>query len=393
MIIRARPKYLLEEDFIAIDKTGKESISQQECYFNRGSSALKFVLENLVSFLEKDITVCMQSLNCQTVLEAALEVPGVNVFLSDIKTNDFSISLSFLEDNYDKIDILFLLHYQGLINTEYDEIIEFCKENKIIVIEDLAHVLEGSHTLKGDFGIYSYAFDKPLTSFSGGKVEINFKSNEFINSFLDNYNSIQFENKSSVEKDIKLLKYFMRISKEGEFKSNLDNRAFVNILIGRFSKESITKLLNNNLLYFIFRVLFKFKSKISKPKSINEYEVLRLDYKKISLIKMQYERSLHTRSDLLKLQNEIINKLIKSNVVSEINTKCFWNRISFIPKNNKLLSKEVQHGNFNWPTPLHVMYSELPNVKTLESYPNTSFVSKNIVNFPCWSEKALDYLS
>ena len=393
MIIRARPKYLLEEDISTIRGADKKNIKYQGFYFNRGSSALKFVLENLVNHLRKDITVCMQSLNCQTVLEAALEVSGVSILLSDIKVDDFSISLEFLEENYNNIDVLFLLHYQGLINTEYDEIVRFCKDKKIIVIEDLAHILESSHDLKGDFGIYSYSFDKPLTSFSGGKVELNYKSSDFYNCFVDEYKKLPFESKRTLEKDIKLLKYYMHISKENIFKNNLDNRAIVSFFINYFSVTSVVSLFNNSSVFFIFRAFFKFKNNFLKTRSSNEYEILRLSYEKIELINIQHERSLHMRASLLLLQGEIIEKLIKKEVVSEIKTGFFWNRISFIPKDVELLPNEVQHGNFNWPTPLHIMYSDLPNVKLLSDYSNTSFVSKNIVNFPCWSDKALEYLA
>ncbi|MBF4353639.1 hypothetical protein, partial [Vibrio anguillarum] len=66
MIIRARPKYLLEEDICTIEDISiikdadKKDIEDQGFYFNRGSSALKFVLENVVNYLKKDITVCIQ---------------------------------------------------------------------------------------------------------------------------------------------------------------------------------------------------------------------------------------------------------------------------------------------------------------------------------------------
>lgn len=391
MIIRARPKYLLEEDFSSLDKVDNASSQQKGYYFNRGSSALKFVLDNLVSYFKKDITVCMQSLNCKTVLEAALEVQGVSVLLSDIKISDFSISLSFLEDNCDDIDVLFLLHYQGLINSEYDQIIKLCKQNEIVVIEDLAHVLEFSHDFKGDFGIYSYAFDKPLTSFSGGRVELNYNKTDFVRLFSSKYNDLDYENKRAVDKDIKTLEYFMYISNEDVFKSRLENRNFVNILVGRFSKEKIASFLGNDFFYFFFRLLFKIKNFFSNP-GVNNYDVFRLSDKKIALINMQYERSLCMRSDFLNLQKEIIKKLIEKNISHEIKIDCFWNRISFIPKNSSSLSKEIQFGNFNWPTPLHTVYGGLPNVKVLDDYTNTLFVNDNIINFPCWSSKALFYL-
>ncbi|MBF4317186.1 DegT/DnrJ/EryC1/StrS aminotransferase family protein, partial [Vibrio anguillarum] len=309
------------------------------------------------------------------------------------KVDDFSIPLNFLEENHNNIDILFLLHYQGLVNSEYDEIISFCKENKIIVIEDLAHVLESSYDLKGDFGIYSYAFDKPLTSFSGGKVELNYNNSDFYDCFVEEYGKLPFESEKNVENDIKLLKYFMHASRENVFKPNLDNRDFVNALVNTFSENNIVTLLGNNLSYFVFRLIFKIKNKFLNAGLDSPYEVLRLNYKKIALINIQYERSMQKREDLLILQKNIIERLVGNDVVAEIKTDFLWNRISFIPKDVERLPNEVQYGNFNWPTPLHIMYSDLPNVSLSGDYPNTSFVSKSVVNFPCWSEKILHYLA
>src|SRR5690606_26546206 len=61
---------------------------------------------------------------------------------------------------------------QGLQNSELVEIVEFCKGRGIVVIEDLAHCCDVDWRLAGDFGIFSYAFDKPLSSWRGGALKI-----------------------------------------------------------------------------------------------------------------------------------------------------------------------------------------------------------------------------
>ena len=203
LIRRARPKYITSDmlkDIIKIDT--KEN---QELYFNRGSSALKFLLQSLVNHHNKKLTLCLQAFNCDTVLEAALEVDNLEILLSDVKLEDYSISFDFIQENYQKIDILLLLHYQGMYNKEYESIIKFCKLHNIIVIEDLAHIVEKENQIKGNYGIYSYSFDKPFTCMYGGKiVAVNQNSSEYT-CIINQYNNIEYESFVDNQKDLYLL--------------------------------------------------------------------------------------------------------------------------------------------------------------------------------------------
>jgi methyl-accepting chemotaxis protein len=69
--------------------------------------------------------------------------------------NDFTIDLEFLRKNSKNIDILILVNYYGktLIN---NEIYQFCKINKIWLVEDNTHVfLPKKKEFNGDFQLYS----------------------------------------------------------------------------------------------------------------------------------------------------------------------------------------------------------------------------------------------
>lgn len=384
MIRRSRPKYLLASD---IDKSKKiQTKLNEEIYLDRGSSALKFLLKCLVKFYQKDFTVCMQSFNCHTVLDGALEVENIKVLLSDVKLEDYSVSLEFIKENTEKIDVLFLLHYQGKINNEYDEIIKYCSQNNIIVIEDLAHINENNFELKGDYGIYSYSFDKPYTCMSGGKIIFKNEDAEISRFVLKEYYLLKYEDDKKSYQDIKLLEYFLNYSSVEYYNSRIDNSIAVEKLLKFCSPKTTYNILNNKFLSFGLKVLFKIYFKIFKNNSKENYPVLRINDMKINLIKQQSNRYFEKSKEYEKLQNEIIEKL-KNLLKIEIDKKSEWNRVSFLDINKNLILQNIEKGNFNWSAPLNKLYEINSKVILIDNYKNTEYLSKNIVNFPSWTDE------
>ncbi len=204
MIIRARPKFL---EGIDICDIGKNKIMSDMLYFNSGRAALKFYLQYLNSKENKKIKIAMQAFNCSVVLDAAIE-SDCEIFLLDIKLNDFSVSLDDVNKLFKQkeINVLLLTHYQGIPNTEYKEIIDVCKINGVIVIEDLSHgwfsKINGYKigTL-GDVCIYSYSFDKPFTSLYGGAL----RTKKYDVCLHENYKQIGTETNEEAMLDIKIL--------------------------------------------------------------------------------------------------------------------------------------------------------------------------------------------
>ena len=355
MIRRARPKYLLVSD---IDKSKKvQTKLNEEIYLDRGSSALKFLLKCLVKFYKKEFTVCMQSFNCHTVLDSALEVENIKVFLSDVKLEDYSISLESIKDNAEKIDIVFLLHYQGKINNEYDQIIKYCSENNIIVIEDLAHINESNFTIKGDYGIYSYSFDKPYTCMSGGKIIFKNEDDKILKFILNEYYLLEYEDNKKSYLDIKILKYFLNYSSVEHYNSRVDNLIAAEKLLKFCSPKTTYNILNNKFLSLGLKILFKIYFKVFKNNSIENYPILRINDMKIYLIKQQSNRYFEKSKEYEKLQNEIIVKLENLLKVA-IDKKSEWNRISFIGINKNLKLQNIEKGNFNWSVPLNKLYEK-----------------------------------
>ena len=387
MIRRSRPKYLLYED-IKESKKIKTKINV-DFYLDRGCSALKFLLKSLVDFHNKRMIVCMQSFNCNTVLEASLEVENIKVLLSDVKLEDFSISLKFIEENKEKIDILFLLHYQGKINKEYNEIINFCYKNNIIVIEDLAHVPESNHVLRGDYGIYSYSFDKPFTCHSGGKIIVKNKKTTIFKFIQEKYIALDYENYDKSNYDIKLLDYLFTFSSISHFFNDIDNMIIVEKLLRIFSITITYRILNNKILRLSLKVIFKIYFKFFKNYKNKQYPVLRLLDAKIYLLEKQSNRFLNEFEKNINLQGKIIDKL-ESILIQKIDKKTEWNRLSFIDVDKKIKFKNIEYNNFNWSIPLDVLYAKNNRVLLSGNYVNTLYLSKNIINFPIWTDKIID---
>ncbi len=386
MIRRARPKYL-ENNYI--DKIiNLQTKKNEDFYFDRGSSAFRFLLESLQFFYDKNLTVCIQSFNCNTVLDAALNVNNIKVILSDVKLSDFSISLDFIKENAKKIDILFLLHYQGKINIEYEEIIDFCRINKIIVIEDLAHIAENSFAFKGDYGIYSYSFDKPFTCFSGGKIVFNNTQNRFLDMFEERYKKLEYENIKKTKLDLQLLKYFNNYSTTELYMQRADNQQIIKVLLNFLPMNFLYRLLKNNFFGLSIKVFFRILFKLF-PKIIQEnYVPQRIMDNKINLIEKQKERYLNLNNEYEQIQESIINKLnSKYNFNIDKNTN--WNRLSFLDENKRIKFKNIEYGNFNWSSPLNKTYKDNKKVEFIENYDNTNFLSEHIINFPIWSEEII----
>jgi dTDP-4-amino-4,6-dideoxygalactose transaminase len=71
---------------------------------------------------------------------------------------------------------LLLIHYFGFPTNDFDIVIDLCRKNDVLVIEDCAHVLNGSYEGKklGEIGDFSfYSIHKSIATFDGGIVKIN----------------------------------------------------------------------------------------------------------------------------------------------------------------------------------------------------------------------------
>ena len=397
MIIASKPKYIEEKKIDIYLK--KYSNYQQlpknnELYFNYGRSALLFFLQTYKDFYNKSLTIATQSLNCSVIMDACLQ-SKCKVILLDVKLNDFSISIDTLKTlSFDKNpDILILTHYQGVINQDYLKIANYCKENNILIIEDMSQTVKSTinNTEVGSLGniqLHSFSFDKPFSSMKGGSLILNNINNEkFKHQLIKNYNKITTESLYVAKKDLEALKFLIHFSKPNNCLENIYERTMINFyFILGLPNSWIQALLKNKTLFFIAKIIFRIVCKIK------QYFFYKITIKKLHPSKTNC--ILDQRKNF-KYNNKIVQSLEKLLVKLNYkipkfkNSNIFWNRYSFLDSNNSILpilkKHNIQGGTFNWPIPFHVQYIKNKNVIINATYPNTEYISKKIINLPIWT--------
>jgi dTDP-4-amino-4,6-dideoxygalactose transaminase len=389
MIRRARPKYLEISD---MDKnTIIRFENPNELFFNYGRSALKFFLWLYANYLHKKLYVAMQSFNCEVVIEAALQA-NCRVILLDIKLNDYSINFEDLL-KIPKPDVLILTHYQGIPNLQYEQISSFCKQNKILLIDDLAQT-EGSlinNIVVGslsDISIKSFSFDRPFTCYAGGSLYIgNITDIHLKELILQQYSLLKFENKKKTLVDLMLLKFLFKNSTEKQYIERYDTYDLIMVLKKMNMKDAtIIKLLKHNVSFnFIAKTIYYYRLFITPNK--RKIIVRKLGIEKINLINFQRSRYLYNAAEVIALEKYLSCEGYK--IQRYPNIYIVWNRYSIIDDSNtlkeKLNSYMIQSGNYNWSTPLNKKYYKNKNVILTDNYSNTEYCAQNILNIPVWS--------
>jgi len=424
MIIRARPKYLredylLKEGGIVVD----EREPDDELFFNLGRSALKFFLIHYASFKNKTIRVALQSFNCEVIYEGVKEA-GCIIELYDNNLHDFSASLDEIKQLNRLPDVLILTHYQGIPNTEYEAISQYCRENEIFLLDDMAHT-EGSKINNVPIGklsgaaIHSFAFDKPFTTFKGGSLSIeNIKDSVLKQRLLEAYGSLKKESSFTMRRHKKALLFLMRSSSPDSYSKEINNYNFIELLfaLGLSSKAACRILKwdfsfsewrwkrfypwlsgkNTNMRYKVYhkiRLVFtslwnRFLVFLNKTGLFdNRIRILKMHKEKLSLLLAQKKIYDASYSDLEKdfLEKLFVNNNVK--IASYPNSNIRWNRYSILDEEGKIYkildSNEIEFRNYNWYRPLHLIYEY---DKTGKSLSNAELTSKKIVNLPLWSD-------
>lgn len=148
--------------------------SQGDLFFDSGRSALRWLLEHLRSE-SQPLRVGVQSFTCHTVLLAIIESGNTPVLL-DIDPEILSTPLGYV--GRVSIDALLLTSLAGIAHPEYPELLNHCRERRIVVVEDLAQSWGAAapHATMGTLGhasITSFGVDKPVSAYRGGLLRIN----------------------------------------------------------------------------------------------------------------------------------------------------------------------------------------------------------------------------
>ena len=380
MILRARPKFLVE-DFFNYQPCQTPS---EGMYFNYGRTALAFLLQIYSTYKNKKLKVGIQSFNCEVSAWAVL-VTHNDLHLFDIKKEDFSLDLnSFIKNNI-YLDVLVLTHYQGIPNIEYKEVVEYCASNNILLIDDVAQT-EYSYfdgELVGtlaDFSIHSFSFDKPYTTWTGGELKIQKCQDEILISLLkEKYSTLKFEEIKKEFLDIKLLHFLWIYSDLNKFHVKLNNRYLLRLCINwHISFKWINRLMiffPKKIVSVLNRVVYKFQ--------LPRIQIERLGNMKIALLKRQQQMSLR------KLEYVIPQEIARGKELFYKDSSFInWNRYSVLDEKGEmkkaLLRKGIEVGNYNWPEPLDVKFKGCCHVFLHGNYEITHYVAKNVINIPIW---------
>jgi len=159
-------------DYLEIDKN-------RVLVVNSGTSALHLSL--LVSGISFGDLVLVPNLTFAATMNAVRYV-GAKVMLADVDLNNWNLSVEIIKErnsysleNFDKpLKAVILVSLYGIV-PEYSEIIKYCAENKIIVIEDAAESLGSKYMNSfsgcfGAYGVFSFNGNKIITTSGGGAL-------------------------------------------------------------------------------------------------------------------------------------------------------------------------------------------------------------------------------
>jgi len=172
-----KDKELFEKEFLNyLWKKDKKIIS-----FYNWRSAIFHALKLI--WVEKNDEVIVSAYNCVSVSNAVIQ-SGAKIIYSDIEKETLSFDFDILKRNItEKTKVIILQHTFWKQARDYEKIIKFCKERKILVIEDCAHSL-GYHPqpllskegrIVWDFQIFSTGRDKVISSVTWWFLIINNK--------------------------------------------------------------------------------------------------------------------------------------------------------------------------------------------------------------------------
>jgi dTDP-4-amino-4,6-dideoxygalactose transaminase len=148
--------------------------------FNSGRSAFLAILESL-PFNNKKLACAVDPKQKEVLLQAftcnAASNPiiwsGLKPIYEDVDENDFNIDVKNLKRKLTPQSRVVVVQHTFGLPVNLDEILDFCRENNLILIEDCAHSLGSSYKGKkvGTFGkaaFFSFSRDKVISSVYGG---------------------------------------------------------------------------------------------------------------------------------------------------------------------------------------------------------------------------------
>ena len=262
---------------------------------------------------------------------------GLKPVFVDLDLNSHNIDISDLKKKINNsTKVIHITYLSGLV-PNMDEIKEICKENDLILIEDISQAYGANYKNKicGTFGnvsIGSFSLGKTISSNGGGVVIIN---DDKIKKNFENL----FDNELSLPSKLFLIKL------------NL-NQILIKILT--------SKLIFNFFTYYLFFLIKKIsKSTFNDPEMKNKFfSSLNKDnyYKNVPFIRKNYPNTLMKKmsDSQCQIAQNCFDNLIKNNTKNQDIAKLYFENLNEkflknIPKNSLDYTQNVY-----WHFPIHI---------------------------------------
>lgn len=314
------------------------------CKFANVTSSCTGALElsiNILDLSENDEVI----VPCQTFFATASAVirNRLKVKFCNIDEN-FSIDFDNLKKMITKkTKAIIIVHFAGLIQKNIFEIRNFCKKNKIFMIEDCAHALGASiNGLKagniGDIGCFSFYSTKNLTTGEGGMITTNnSKFNMLAKSLRSRGLNINLKKEifNNIGTNLRLTE-FQAILGRSQLKRISEIISHRNLLARTYDKHLMKFKKNKKYLFNIdktdnfkknthayWRYILKFNENINRirlKKKLNKYKI-DIDWPYDPLLHNQPALKKYYRGKYLKKSEKLSKKFICLPLHSGLNVK------------------------------------------------------------------------
>lgn len=366
MIVRAKTE--INEDIIRNLLNGEKLKSQKPSsyfFFNSGCSSLRFFLQ----LIGKGSRIGIQVFTCPTVLDAIYMAGCVPVFL-DINPDYYTTRLDIVEKKIHEIDALLLTHLFGIPNPDYLAIKKLCKIQNVILVDDLCQTFHseiGGNKLEdlSDNYFYSFFYDKPISSVSGGMLKV---SELYIEKARRNYSMLPICDNHIGRKNLKTLLLMDKLLSPDMYKKEFRYGYLWKILLRNWPMG-----LNLNLLNCVVNSKWiKLLNKLCKAKRSESIGRLsEIEEKYILAMMESYHSNNRKLVDFYEMQDKELPLYLTNPAI-----KCSVSKRAIV--GFKFQAEDMQIDLYNW--------SELICKKDdYYKYPGALSVLKSHVNIPCWN--------
>lgn len=374
MIVRARPE--VDEELILgllSDKHCEKQRYNGNCFFyNSGANAL---LEFLLLH-GGNKRVGIQVFTCSTVKDAILKANDIPVFF-DIDPDCFSTNYQQIFEKIDQIDILILTHLFGIPNPDVEKINNLCKENNVVLINDLCQTyhskVNGMHVedISENF-FYSFFYDKPISCMYGGMLSVG---TQYVEQMHKRYDQLPKRNNKRGKRHLHQLLLFGRLTSPLYYKRDFRTGTLWKFLLELYpmgwSNMLLNKIINSRLFHIIDRILCYDSNKNSEIERLSDIEIFYI------LHMMDHFNS----NNQTLMEFFIKNGLQIPEYLRRSDCECAFSKRGIVRKEYIDINGEIEIGLYNWPNLLS---------SDANKYPNAQLVTENYVNIPLYCNEILN---